>query len=210
MATLSIYAGEDFNIAAFDLGSGLGFYGDSGFGAVLTVGQWNGRTYITNAAGNVQGPEIDNVKYLDSASGILGQTGSGYALTAIPNYQATLKIRFEHTTPVQVFNPEFRVYDGSNVNNNPSGVTVAAAELIHPDLTQTDSGSGDTSWQFIAGSSATLSLAPSPGVSGFYAGNGSNSTRADTVHEWFVAVSVSPDSIGSKTQFAAYANLEYS
>src|SRR5580692_3786680 len=81
-------------------GSGLGFYGAGGFGASVAVGAWNGRTFITDGLGLNQGPEANNVQFLNSASGILGQTGSGLALTAIPNAQATLEIRFTNdSTP---------------------------------------------------------------------------------------------------------------
>ena len=68
-AAINFYAGTDFNIQSLT-GSGLGFYGSSGFGASVEVGAWQGRTYITNAAGTSQGPEADNVMFLNSASGI--------------------------------------------------------------------------------------------------------------------------------------------
>jgi hypothetical protein len=102
-ATLSFLAGNGFTIQ--DLaGSGLGFYGDAGFGASVKVGDWQGRTFITNGAGTTQGPEADNVKYLNAGSGILGQAGSGIALTCIPNYQSTLNIRFTYDTPIKTQN----------------------------------------------------------------------------------------------------------
>ncbi len=208
MADLRFYAGEDFSIDDLS-GSGLGFYGDGGFAFTVSVSSWQGRTFITNSNCTTQGAEVDNIKYLNLGSGIIGQTGSGVGLTVIPNYLATLNIRFTHSSAVQVQNPEVRIYDRSNVNNPASGVTCAVAEIIHPSITQTNNGSGDTTWSFLTGSSVTLSLAPSPGVSGHYAGNGSNSTRADTVHDWFLAISASPDSIGSKTQFGLYMSLEY-
>lgn len=189
-------------------GSGLGFYGDDGFATNVRVGYHQGRTFITNSAGTTQGPEANNTKYLNAGSGILGQTGTGIALTAIPNYQCPLRIRFTNDTAVRVQNAELRAYDRTNPNNPPSGVTCKVAEIIHPDTVQNNNGSGDTTWYTPAGSSVVVPLANSPGPSGLYAGNGSNSNHSDTTHDWHVAWSSSPDNIGSK-YFGAYISVEY-
>lgn len=207
-AELKFYAGNGFQIQDLS-GSGLGFYGDSGFGASVSVGSYQGRTFITNGAGTTQGPEADNVKYLNAGSGILGQAGTGIALTAIPNYQSTLNIRFTYDSAVKVQNAELRIYDRSNINNNASGVTTKVAEIIHPTDSQTNNGSGDTTWYTPGGSSVPVPLANSPGPSGQYAGNGSNSLWSATQHDWYVAISASPDSIGSKTLYGLSCSLEY-
>jgi len=52
-------------------------------------------------------------------------------------------------------------------------------------------------------------LAQSPGPSGHYAGNGTANTGQYTQHDWYLAISASPDSIGSKTQYGLYVELEY-
>lgn len=205
MAEISFLAGEDFTIQNTN-GSGLGFYASGGFGYPVAVGEYQGRTFITSAAGTSQGPEVDNVKYLNEASGILGQTGSGIALTAIPNYQATLNIRFTHSSAVQVQNAELRIYDRSNVNNDPSGVLCQVAEIIHPDIVQDNNGSGDTSWINAHGSGVTVDLVDGPGVSGL-SPNGASTSETD--HDWYVSLSASPSTIGSKTQFGLYISLEY-
>lgn len=207
-ANIAFLAGENFTIADLS-GSGLGFYGDAGFGASVKVGFYQGRTFITNGAGTTQGPEVDNVKYLNIGSGIIGQSGSGVALTCIPNYQASLEILFTYDTAVRVQNAEFRVYDRSNVDRPATGVTTKIAELIHPGITQANTGSGDTVWNTPGGSGSVVSLCPSPGCSGQYAGNGSNSLWSDTNHSWYLAISASPDSIGSKTLFGGYVSLEF-
>lgn len=207
-AVISFLAGSDFTINDLS-GSGLGFYGDSGFGASVRVGEWQGRTYITNGNGTTQGPEADNVKYLNAGSGIIGQTGSGVALTCIPNYQSTLNIRFTYDTPVKTQNVYFRIYDRSDPDRPASGVTTKVAELIHPGITQANTGSGDTTWNTPGGSGTTVSLAPSPGVSGLYAGNGNNGLWTDTQHDWYLAISASPDSIGSKALYGLFVELEY-
>lgn len=196
----------DDGIEIADLqGSGLGFFGAGGFGANVAVGFWQGRTFITDSIGTTQGPEVNNVKYLNAASGILGQVGTGIALRAIPNRQSTLNIRFTNDTPVQTQNTKLRLFDRFDPDNAPSGVTTAVAEIIHPGLTQTNTGSGSTTWQFPMGSGLVMTLANSPGTSGL-SPNGPG-TISDQ-HDWYLAISASPDSIGSKL-FAAWVQTEY-
>jgi len=209
MAAIDYYisTGSDFNI---NTGlSGLGFFGSNGFGASVAVGAWQGRTYVTDGNGTVQGPEAQNVQFLNAGSGILGQVGTGIGLQAIPNYQATLNVRFTHSSAVKTQNVELRIYDRVNINLGASGVTTKVAEIIHPGNTQVANGSGDSQWLTPAGSAVTVQLAPSPGLSGVFAGNGSNSTYSATRHDNYVAISASPDSIGAKTQYGLYTSLEY-
>lgn len=203
MATLSFFA-DTINLN----GSGLGFYG-GGFGQSVDVGSYQSTTFITNSAGTAQGAQANNIKYVNTASGIIGSATSGVWLTQIPNYLATLRVQFSHSSAVKCQNVVARIYDRSNINNPASGVTTKVAEIIHPDTVQNNNGSGDTTWLTPAGSAVTISLAPSPGISGLYAGNGSNSTRSDTLHDWYIALSASPDSIGSKSQYGFYISLEY-
>jgi hypothetical protein len=150
-------------------GSGLGFYGTPGFGASVGVGTYQGRTFITDATGAIQGPEVNNVQYFNPGSGILGQAGSGIGLRAIPNWQATLNIRFTNDTAVKTQNCKFMVYDRVNTNNPASGVTTKAAQIIHPNNVQGPGGSGDTTWWTFnaAATGLAMPLVNSPGTSGF-------------------------------------------
>lgn len=209
MASIDFYinTGVDFNITSGP--SGLGFFGDAGFGASVAVGSWQGHTFVTDGNGTVQGPEAMNVKFLNAGSGIPGQIGTGIGLQAIPNYQATLNPRFTHSASVKVQNAKLRIYDRNNIDLGASGVTTKVAELIHPGATQKAEGSGDSQWLTPAGSAVIVDLSPSPGQSGIFAGNGSNSTYSGPRHDWYVAISASPDSIGAKTQYGLYMSLEY-
>jgi len=203
-AAINFAAGEDFTIYSL-AGSGLGFFG-SAFGASVQVGEYQQTTFITNGDGTSQGPQVDNIKYLNAGSGIVGSSTSGIGLTAMPNYQATLNIRFTNDTAVKVQNTKLRIYDRSNINLAASGVTTKVAELIHPDQVQGNTGSGDTTWITPAGSSVVVDLVDGPGTSG-QSPNGSETT--DARHDWYVAISASPDSIGSKTLFGLYVSTEY-
>lgn len=210
MALIQFLAGQNFVLNDLS-GSGLGFYGSSGFGFSVPVGSYQGRTFITDSTGALQGQEVANVQYLNSGSGILGQAGSGLGLRAIPNYQATLNIRFTNASAVQAQNVKVYIYDRVNINNPASGVLTKVAQIIHPDTVQNNNGSGDTSWQTPAGSAVVVSLANSPGTSGFYAGDGVTniSSRPDVTHDWYICISASPNTIGAKTAYGLYVSLEY-
>src|SRR5574337_1439970 len=109
MALIQFLAGQNFVLNDLS-GSGLGLYGDSGFGSSVSVGSYQGRTFITDSTGVIQGSEGYNIKYLNPGSGILGQTGSGLPLQNIPNYQASLNIRFTNGSAVQAQNVKAYIY----------------------------------------------------------------------------------------------------
>lgn len=206
MASLSFYATNQASSTINNLaGSGVGFYG-GGFGYSVEVGSYQDSTFITDSAGTIQGPQINNIKWMNAASGIINGASSGVALTAIPNSLATLNIRFTNATAVNTQNAKLRIYDRTSINNPASGVTCKVAQLIHPGATQINTGSGDTTWNTPAGSGVVVDLVSSPGLSGL---RPSGASSADTTHDYYVAISASPDSIGSKTQFALYCELEY-
>lgn len=205
MALISFLAGTDFTINNLT-GSGLGFYGDAGFSAAVQVGTYQGRTFITDSTGTVQGPESDNIKWTHASSGILGQSGLGVPLINIPNYLASLNIRFTHTSAVKTQNGKVQIYDRYSPNNPASGVTTKTCQIIHPNNAQDASGSGDATWNTPGGTGIVQNLVNSPGPSG-YSINGPNTI--DTQHDWYLGLSASPDTIGSKTQYGLFVSLEY-
>lgn len=203
-ASISFYA-DNFGVTNINT-SGLGFYG-AGFGNSVPVGQYQQTTFITDGNGTVQGSQVNNVKYIHPNSGQVNG-GGDVAINTIPSYLSTLKISFQNSTPVQVEDVELRIYDRVNINNDPSGVICQVAELINLN-TSYATGSGDSSWTHCYGSGSVLTLANSPGLSGQWAGNGTNSTKTDTRHDWYTILSASPDSIGSKTFFGLSISLSY-
>ena len=205
MASFSFRSGEN---AIYNLsGSGLGFFGE-GFGQSVNVGEYQETTFITNGTGSSEGPMCSNIRWTHANSGVINESGDDVLLTQIPNYLATLMVDFTHDSPIQVQNVEARIYDRVNINNAASGVLTRVAEIVHPDPVQNDNGSGDTSWATPAGSAIILTLSDSPGISGWYASNGS-SQRPDTVHRWHLALSASPSSVGSKALYGFYIECEY-
>lgn len=215
-AAFSFHAGEDFDIEDITA-SGLGFFGDGGFGATIPVGSWNGRTFITDASGTTQGPEVDNSKFVNLTGVILGQEGSGIQLNQVPNYLATLKLRFTYDTPIQTANGYVRVYDRNNEENPASGITTALYEVSHIDTNQTATGSGGPGTPIVSGAHAWtvcsggvahtgMAITDSPGESGL---RPSGASTVDDTHDWFLLISASPDSIGAKTQWGLLAYTEY-
>ncbi|MHA2428390.1 MAG: hypothetical protein ACXADB_10240 [Candidatus Hermodarchaeia archaeon] len=203
MATISFHAGDAGYIANL-AGSGLGFFGAS-FGQSVEVGSYQDTTYITNGTGSIEGAVTENTKWIHPASGIQSDAGE-IALLKIPNRLATLNIRFTHGTAVKTQNVKLRIFDRSNINNAASGVTTKVAELIHPQNSQTVTGSGDSTWNTPWGSGVVMDLVSSPGESG-QAPNGPQTQ--DTIHDWYTVISASPDSIGAKTLYGLYVELEY-
>jgi hypothetical protein len=211
---VSFWAGENANTNALS-GSGLGFYSSAGFGQAVPVGQWQGRTFITNAAGTAQGAEVDNVKYQAADVAVLGQAGSGIPLKSIPNERATLNVRFTADSAVRTQNAVFTLYDRVSLDNPAAGVTAAAYEISHQDTAQTNTGVGGPSavsvsgvhqWTLLTPSGTrSIPLTASPGASGL---RPSGSSTVDTRHDWYLALSVSPDTVGTKL-FAGYVSLEF-
>ena len=237
MATIAFYAGEGHTIE-YTQGSGLGFFSGA-FGSSVEVGAFQGATFITDSSGATQGPSVDNIKYLNSHSGV-PSTGApdGTGLKYIPNHRASLNVRFTHADSVKTQNVRMRIFDRENSDYPASGVTTRVAELIHPNNILTVLGSGDEIWwgdaahdgtdifagmtgspnrdvrlgassYTVGGTGIIVPLADAPGTSGEHAGTGSGSIYTDTQHDWFLALSASPDSIGSKSKYGLYISLEY-
>jgi len=208
MATLGLHIGEDQLLV---LPSGIGFYGPGGFDGPITIGDFNNRTFVTNTTGDIQGFEANNNKYFAgtapaAVSGVIhGQTGSGIALISLPDRLATINARFEHTTAVQVQNPKFIVFDGSSIENDPSGIIVYTAEIRHNSDIQNPVGLGDAVWQDTKGATV-LNLISSPGTLGKrLSGPLTTSIR----HDWYIAVSVQPQTPNDKI-FGFSITLEFS
>ncbi len=211
MATLSIFLGED---QILPTGSGIGFFGDGGFDFPIQIGEFNGRSFVTNTSGTLAGFEVNNIKYFagpgwgtapSAVSGvILGQTGSGLALIAVPNTLASLNVRFEHTSNITTQNIKLFSFDGVDLNNPQSGIDVFAAELRHTGEEQSPNGLGDTVWQAIGGATV-LNLISSPGSGGFRPDGPSTS---DIRHDHFIALSMSPNEPGNKL-FSFAISMEF-
>ena len=235
MASISFFAGSTAinNLS----GSGLGFFGGS-FGQSVQLNSWQDTTFITDGNGTNNGGAGNNVKYYTDTKGFAAGVVPATGLLYIPNEKASLNIRFSNDSAVRTQNAKLRVFDRVNKNHPASGVTTRVAELLHTSSSYSIEGSGDSTWwgsashtgsdaqgtynastnpsarlpagtKTVGGSGIFVPLAKSPGPSGQYAGIGSANTGQYYQHDWYVAITASPDSIGSKTQYGLYVELEY-
>lgn len=203
MAEVNMYVAEtDVKI---DTGEALGFFGYAGFGDPLSLGEFNGRTFITNIAGSIPKEECDNCLRTSSSGVIVGQVGSGINLINLPNYLTTINIRFTHPQSVLVQNVSLIAFDGVDADNAPTGIDVYGAETIHTSRLQTDTGIGDTSWTKMQGSGVSINLVDSPGTSGL---SPLGPATTDIRHDWYCALSVTPTIPGDKS-FSFRVDLEY-
>lgn len=192
--------GVSFNIpnGAEISSSGLGFFGSGGFGISVPVSEYQGSTYVTNSSASLQGPATSNLKYVHANSGLLN--GSTLLnLRAIPNNNATFEIRITGDVAIQLQNSRLYVTDRSSTTGLAAGVTIQVAELDHTGVANTNDGLGNTAWTSVNGTGAGnfLSLGNSPGLSGAASGS-------STSHSYYIAMSLSPNSVGSKTATARF------
>lgn len=218
-------------------GSGIGFYGSS-YGVSVPVGSYQTTTFHTNGNGTATDEtQIKNTKWA-SATGVNPGTADAITLKALPNYQAPLNVRFTHDEAVAVQNCKIRVFDRSSIEQAPIGVTTKVFECRHPVttngetyyLTHNAGGTNTTDWHTQAGRASDATLVPtdmtltaSPGIRGTNTLTSDNlalkGATADTTnpgaahrstrHDWFLAMSANPDSIGSKTSYGLYFTCEY-
>jgi hypothetical protein len=157
------------------------------------------------------------------------------SLDILPNYKCPLNIRFTHSTPVKVQNCKLRIFDRNDISKPASGVTTWVYESRRPNpSTNVNIGNlnfranKDTTpsagfrWTEFDPALAQLDmqLTNSPGMSGLNTDTGDNITalgyttrdgisHTSMRHDWYVALSSQPDSIGSKTNYGLYFTLEY-
>ena len=122
------------------------------------------------------------------------------------------------------------IFDRVNKNNAASGVTTYVYEARHPSnvegttlaLTHRPATAGHYWNKFTTSSAGTsIDLTASPGSGGLNTDSAdSNDTvklwttslggaHPDLQHDWYIALSSSPDSIGSKTSYGLFYQLEY-
>ncbi len=210
MATLNLYAGENTLVPT---ASGLGFFGAIGFDSSLAIGTYNGRTFVTNASGTVQGFECNNNKYKSSTDVTHGQTSSGITLTRLPNELATANIRFTHGSSIFCQNVKIYIFDGTftgtaaNKTLPAENLTFQIAEIRHRNNLQTTVSSySDASWTDVSASGSNwITLVASPGTKGQREGG---FEVLSTRHDWYVAMSCTPTQLGNK-QFGVTVDLEY-
>jgi len=257
MATITFHANNADNIAASQhstdptlidhaAGSGVGFFG-GGFGISVPVGSYQSSTYVTNSNGTSSGIQCTNTKFdaaladaalLPNSGMVFSNDAGATSNSGLPNFQAPLNVRFEHTEGVRVQNCKLRIFDRNDISNHASGVTTKVYEIRRPNPIRNAFSAtqgplkhrgidGDHGWkQFADGITMDdVTFTASPGPSGLNTSSDDTLAADDgsylnwiaqsgascraTRHDWYIALSASPDSIGSKTDFGLYFTLEY-
>lgn len=185
--TFTLQGTSGTTIGATDV---LQFAGSGGFDSKVTVGQYNDSTHVRNSGGSELsgGNSPRNVKFISQAGGGGGDSEADWGdgtedIDQILDSECTLLINFSDASSVEITGAIFYAYDGTTTTNGPTGVTFHAFE------------SGDTNWTGAEGSGSALALADK---------------TAATSHDYFIAVSASPDSVGLKSDFTLRIELTYS
>jgi hypothetical protein len=191
------------------------------------------------ALNNTKYANTDDNRNLTTGLVVASDVGANpLALNLLPNYACPLNIRFNHTSAVRVQNCKLRIFDRNDINNHASGVTTYVYEVRHPLASTTASnldhrapGVSNNAWTIFENGYAAMTDMPftaSPGVSGintsstdtsldaYYAANNLTSSNykqgalhSSTRHDWYLALSSEPNTIGSKTQYGLYFSVEY-
>ena len=166
------------------------FAGSGGFGAAVTVGSYQDTIHVESSVGadDSSGNTPENNKFISQAGGTGGDSQADWGdgtedIDAILDAECSLKINFAHASAVAVTAHTFYAYDATTTTAVPTGVTFVAAE------------SGDINFTAAEGSAAAVTITDSASA---------------TSHDFFILVSVSPDSVGEKTAFKLRDELTYS
>ena len=218
-----------------DAGSGLGFYGSS-IGVSVPVAEYQTTTYHTNGDGTdtAGATKLKNTQYATSTT-VKPDTADAIDNDTLANFETPLNVRFTHTEPVAVQNVKLRIFDRNDIAKAASGVDTRVYEARHPmgshSISQLGLNAGapyDTDWTLFNGDSSDdekeIPLTAGPGVSGSNTlvnesasvatligtdGTAEGASHKSMRHDWYMALSASPESIGSKTSYGLYFTLEY-
>lgn len=220
------------NLIDHAAGSGIGFYGN-GFRVSVPVGSQQNQTYVTNDVGTAQGVQLNNTAVstlgdAETEGTVAINGGTPINLSSLPNMSCPLNIRFEHeTTAVRVQNCKLRIFNRQNIDEHAVDVVTSVYEARHPNNNQTISQLGhraypdDNKWFEFDPSNAMedMELTPSPGDGGtnslseaessFGATAYDGASHQSQTHDWYLALSSEPVTIGSKTEYGLYVTMEY-
>tara|TARA_B100000902_G_scaffold397586_1_gene461807 strand:+ start:2752 stop:3444 length:693 start_codon:yes stop_codon:yes gene_type:complete len=204
--------------------SGIGFFGN-GFGTSVPIGEVQTTTFVTNNTGTTEAAQLNNTGWLSAST--VSVNGTSRNLNNLPNYLCPLNVRFESDTTYKVQNCKLRIFDRSNIENHATGVSTYVYEARHPSTDATLNqlafrGRSANTWvEFTNGvAMADMVFTNSPGMSGVNTSAADTDTNlgyqsqesashSSTRHDWFVALSSEPETVGSKTQYGLYFTVEY-
>lgn len=204
--------------------SGIGFFGN-GFGTSVPIGEVQTTTFVTNGDGTTEAAQLNNTGWLTAST--VSVNGTSRNLNNLPNYLCPLNIRFTSDTSYKVQTCKLRIFDRTNIENHATGVSTYVYEARHPSNDATKNqlsfrGRSANTWvEFTNGvAMADMVFTASPGMSGKNTNTADTDTllgyesndaagHSSTRHDWYVALSSEPETVGSKTQYGLYFTVEY-
>jgi len=193
--TIDWYGGDGANeIVPAESGSNdtLGHFG-ANFGFSIRVGDYNNTSFVTNDNGTTNHGQVPNLRWANVSGAYVASELTATELLEVDNTEATLRIRLLTDSDVKPQNAAFRAFDRVDIDNSPVGVNILAAEINKP--SPSVRGSGDVNWTTVFGSGSVLSL--------------DDKTTASGTNEWYIGVTVTPTSIGEKTDLGYYFETEF-
>lgn len=169
----------------FSAGNLIGFYGGATYGTKVKITEYQSHNHLRTAAGTdtdaCASPHMDSIQYVASATCQINQGGVVNVNTIAEN--DCVRIHFsDGSTSISTENATFYAYDGTTDATAPTNVTAYALER------------SDAAWTACGGSASAVSL---------------TNQGANINHYFYVAMSVSPDTVGEKTAFAWKISLDY-
>lgn len=175
----------------------VGFFGSAGAPASVIIGQYQDRTHRTNNTGADLGIMI-NVKFTGASDAAV----SGVAFPNVedlPGASGTLLMRFRDATDTLVITQNGFLRAIRFVTNEPNdGLKPLNVDIRGFQAADTHGNAGNSSWTQMsdgAGAGSDLSLA--------------NQTGETSVHDWFIALSASPQAVGTNAAFGFLAQIEF-
>lgn len=170
---------NDLAIGATDI---VGFYGAT-FDTAIEVSSYQTTTHVENSSNVHQctTAHLSNTKYLGAALVDINGGGSEDVANILTS-ECALKINFSDASSVTTTSNTFWADDGATSTAVPTNVTFQALEQ------------GDAAWTNAEGSAAALTI---------------NDDTAATSHDYYIAVSASPEAVGDLEAFRLQIQLTY-
>jgi hypothetical protein len=166
--------------------------------AAITVGSWQDGTHVgsgTPGTDQCGANHARNVKYLTGTTmSVNGAASEDINDTNLAEAECTMRVHFNHTSSVAISNARLYCYDNSTT-------TVEATEI---EAYAFERGVSATAWTQINDDSGNIG----GDNSGERLALGNKSAATD--HYWYIAISVSPETVGAKSAFALGVALTYS
>ncbi len=164
----------------------------------ITVATWQDGTHVgsgTPGTDQCGANHARNVKFLTTSTMSVNGGGSeAINDTNLLQTECTLRVHFNHSVSVAISNARLYAYDNTTVTTEAVEIEAYAFEQ----------GVSATAWTQINDDSANIG----GDNSGERLALGNKTAATD--HYWYVAVSVSPETVGGKSSFALGVALTYS